>query len=147
MHDFGEGEFPRLISAMRSLESKKDNRLVMITQEALGRLRAEVPRLAPVIDRLPRPGPGTYSCKRYGVCSEWANGWMLFWIKDAAFEAGLTPDAVSAQKFFRQARLDIERACGDGRLTCRDKGQGLMPRFELRWTRAYLKELRALVEM
>lgn len=147
MHDYGEGEFPRLVAAMRSLESKKNNRLVMITQEALARLRVEVPRLAPVIDRLPRPGLGTYSCKRYGVCSEWANGWMPFWIKDAAFDAGLTPDAASAQEFFREARLDIERACTEGRLTCRDKGHGLLPRFELRWTRAYVQEWITLAKM
>ncbi|HTP95515.1 MAG TPA: hypothetical protein VMK05_06670, partial [Burkholderiales bacterium] len=147
IHDFGDGEFPALIAAMRSLESRKDNRFVMITQEALGRLRTEVPRLAPVIERLPRPGAGTYSCQRYGVCSEWANGWMLFWIKDAAFEAGLTPDARSAQEFFRLARIDIERACAEGRLQCRDKGRGVLPPFELRWTRAYLQEWSALVGM
>lgn len=147
VHDFGDGEFPKLIAAMRSVESKKDNRHVMITQEALGRLRQEVPRLAPVIDRLPPPSPDSYSCQRFRVCSEWTNGWMLFWIKDAAHHAGLTPDARAAQAFFRAARLDIEQACSDGRLNCRNKGSGLLPTFELRWTRALVHEAIGILKM
>lgn len=146
-HDFGEGEFPRLIAAMRSVVSKKDNRLVMITQESLGKLRHVVPRLVPLIDRLPPPGPNSFSCKRFNVCDEWTNGYMPFWIKGAAFQAGLTPDLSRAQEFFRQARLDIEKACQDGRLQCRNRGTGLIPPFELRWTRAYVHEWRGIMKM
>ena len=147
LYDFGEGEFPRLIAAMRSVVSKKDNRHVMITQESLGKLRQVVPRLVPLIDRLPPPSPNSYSCQRFKVCSEWTNGWMLFWIKDAAFQAGLTPDLPQAQEFFRQARLDIEKACRGGRLQCRNRGTGLFPPFELRWTRAYVHEWRGIMKM
>ena len=147
LYDFGEGEFPRLIAAMRSVASKKDNRHVMITQEALGKLRQAVPTLVPVIDRLPPPSPNSYSCQRFKVCSEWTNGWMLFWIKDAAFQAGVTPDLAKAQEYFRNARLDIEKACQDGRLQCRNRGNGLLPTFELRWTRAYLREWMGIIRM
>lgn len=147
MHDFGEGEFPRLIAAMRSVKSQKDNRLVMVSQESLRKSQIEVPILEPVISRLPPPGKDTYSCQRYGVCSEWANGWMPFWVKDVAFQAGLTPDLPTAQEYFRAARLDIERACSEGRLKCAPKGNGLIPPFELRWTRAYVKEWFMLMGM
>jgi hypothetical protein len=147
VHDFAEGEFPRLIAAMRSVESSKDNRYVMITQEALSKLRMEASMLEPVISRLPPPSSDSYSCRRYGVCSEWANGWMLFWIKDAAFQAGLTPSLPAAQAFFRDARLDVEGACREGRLKCRDRGTGLLPPFELRWTRAYVQEWFTLLGM
>ncbi|MGB7542561.1 MAG: hypothetical protein WBM28_11150, partial [Burkholderiales bacterium] len=147
VHDFSKGEFPRLIAAMRSVESARDNRLVMVTQEALTKMRREIPALAPLIDRLPPPGPGTYSCEIYHVCSEVVNGWMLFWIKDAAFNAGLTPDLPSAQAYFRKVREEIEEACRSGRLTCRSKGSGLVPRFELRWVRAYTYEWFSLLRM
>lgn len=147
MHDYGEGEFPKLIAAMRSVESAKDNRLVMISQEALSKLKAEVPRLAPVITRLPQPNTGSFSCRLQGVCSEWTNGWIQFWIKDAAFQAGLTPDLQTAQAFFRSARLDIEQACREERLKCRNKGTGSFPPFELRWTRAYVQEWSTLLGM
>jgi hypothetical protein len=147
IHDYSEGEFPKMIAAMRSVESAKDNRYVMITQEALTKLRQEIPRLAPVIDRLPPPSRSSYSCKWLGVCSEWSSGWLIFWIKDASFEAGLTPDLPTAQEFFRSVREDIKRACDNGRLSCRPRGSGVIPPFELKWTRAFVQELARLVAM
>lgn len=147
LHDFGEGEFPKLIAAIRSVESTKDNRHVMVTQEALGKIRAAVPILAPVIDRLPRPSEKSYSCERFKVCSEWTNGWQLFWIKDAAFQAGLTPTLPAAQAYFNKARMEIEDACRKGKLACRNKGGGLLPTFEIRWTRALLQEMLGILKM
>ena len=147
LHELSEGEFPKLMAAIRSIESRKDNRYVMVTQERLAKLLVEVPILAPVISRLPLPGPGTASCLLYKVCSETANGWMPFWIKDAAWEAGLTPSLPKAQEFFRAARQEIERACAESRLKCRPNGQGLLPPFEMRWTRAYMQELFALFSL
>jgi len=147
LHDFGEGEFPKLIAAMRSVESKKDNRHVMITQEALGKIRSAAPSLAQVVDRLPPPSDKSYSCERFKVCSEWTNGWELFWIKDAAFQAGLTPTLPAAQAYFSKARLEIEAACRDGKLVCRNKGSGLLPTFEIRWTRALLQEMLGILKM
>lgn len=147
LHDLSEGEFPRLIAAMRSIESKKDNRYVMITRERLAMLLHEVPALVPVIKRLPLPGPNTGSCQWYKVCSEMGNGWMQFWIKDAAWEAGLTPDLPKAQAYFRAVRQDIERACSEGRLKCVPNGSEYLPPFEFRWTRAYLKEMLTLLAM
>jgi len=147
LNDFGEGEFPRLIAAIRSLESGKDNRHVMITQEALAKIRVAIPMFAPVIDLLPPPSSTSYSCQRFNVCSEWTNGWELFWIKDSAFAAGLTPTLPAGQAYFRNVRLEIERACQEGRLKCRDKGHGLLPTFEFRWTRAYLQEMSGILHM
>lgn len=147
LHDFGEGEFPRLISAIRSVDSRKDNRHVMITQESLGKIRQVVPDFAPVIDRLPAPSQTSYSCDRFKVCSEWTNGWMLFWVKDAAFQAGLTPTLPAGQAYFKNIAKQIEKACEDGKLKCTKKGQGLLPTFELRWTRAFLQELSGVFQM
>lgn len=140
LHEYSEGEYPRFMAAIRSIDSAKDNRLVMVSQETLQRLRVVVPRLAPLIDLLPPPGPTTHSCKYHGVCSEWANGWIAFWIRDAAYQAGLTPSLPAAQAYFREARFDVERACQDGRLKCTSRGSALVPPMELRWARAYVAE-------
>lgn len=140
LHEYSEGEYPKFMAAVRSIESVKDNRMVMVPQETLQKLRDVVPRLAPVIDLLPPPGPGTYSCKLHGVCSEWANGWMPFWIRDAAFLAGFTPTLPAAQEYFQKARLDIKQACQSGHLKCTPRGSALVPPMELRWTRAYVEE-------
>ena len=141
LHDFGEGEFPKLIAAIRSIESQKDNRLVMPSQEVLSKVASSIPEFAPLVSKLPRPGSGTYSCTRFGVCSEWTSGWMFFWLKDAAFASGLFSDLQSSQAYFKHLRLEIEKACSDGRLTCSDKGGGMFPPFELRWSRAIIYEL------
>lgn len=147
LHEYSEGEYPKFMAAVRSIDSAKDNRMVMVSQETLRQLRVAVPRLAPVIDLLPPPGPGTHSCRLHGVCSEWANGWMPFWIRDAAYRAGLTPALPAAQAYFHEARLDIERACQDGRLKCTPRGRAFMPPMELRWIRAYVAEAWQLAGM
>lgn len=140
VHEFGEGEFPRLLAAIRGIHSAKENRMVMVTQEALEKLRQDVPSFRPVVERLPKPGAGTFSCQFHGVCSEWSNGWMPFWIKDEAYRAGLTPTLPAAQDYYRRVREDIERACAQGRLKCSSSGAGMIPPMELRWTKAYLVE-------
>lgn len=147
LYDFGEGEFPRLIAAIRGVESRQDSRHVMISQEALQKIRAEVPIFAPVIDRLPPPGPKSYSCERFNICDEWTNGWMLFWIKDAAFNAGLAPTLLDSQVYFLAVRRQIERACEESRLKCVNKGSGLIPPFELKWSGALLSEAAGVVQM
>lgn len=147
LYDFGEGEFPRLIAALRSVESDQDSRHVMVSQETLKKIRAEVPSFAPVIDLLPPPGPKSYSCERFKICDEWTNGWMLFWIKDAAFNAGMTPTLFDSQIYFLSVRQQIERACEEGRLKCVDKGSGLIPPFELKWSRALFSEAAGVIQM
>lgn len=147
LHDMSEGEFPRLLAAIRSVASGTDNRLVMAPQDTLQRLRTLIPQFAPVVDRLPPPGPDTFSCQLQGVCSEWSNGWMPFWIKDAADSAELTPSLEKGQAYFADVRTRIDRACESGSLKCAQKGDGLLPPFELRWSRAFLSAFFTLVAM
>lgn len=140
IHELSEGEYPRLLAAIRSIHSAKDNRMVMVTQEALSKLKREVPAFRPVIERLPPPGSRTFSCRIHGVCTEWSNGWMPFWIRDEAYRAGFTASLPEGQAYFRTIRTAIETLCEAGRFACRDKGKGLVPPMELRWTRAYVAE-------
>ncbi len=147
LHEYSEGEYPRFMATLRAIDSLKDNRMVMVSQQTLQQLRTTVPSLVPLIDQLPPPGSATHSCRLHGVCSEWANGWMPFWIRDAAFRAGLTPTLPEAQAYFRNARLDIERACQNGGLKCTPRGNALVPPMELRWVRAYVAEAWRLAKM
>jgi len=147
LHDISEGEFPRLLAAIRSVKSQTDNRLVMAPRETLERLRKVAPEFVPVIDRIPPVGPHTPSCRLQGVCSEWSNGWMPFWIKDGAAKAGFLPDLPSGQAYFRKVRTRIESACQRGELKCEPHGKGFIPPFELRWTRAYMRALGLMFSM
>jgi hypothetical protein len=149
LHEMSEGEYPKLIASMRSVISARDSRHVMVTQEALAKLRQAVPALVPIIDRLPPPGtgPNNYSYHRFGISDEWTNGWMVFWIKDVAYQAGLTPDLVKAQDYFHEARTAIDAACRDGRLVCHEDGKSLLPPFHLKWSSAFLQELKGILVM
>lgn len=147
IHDFNEGEFPRLISVMRSVESSKDNRYVMITQEKLFKIYENVPESRDLINRIPKPSSDSYSCIRYGVCSEWANGWYLFWIKDAAFQIGKTNSLKEGQKYFKSVRIAIETKCNEGKLKCKYDGDSLIPPFHFKWLKAYIIELYTIFEM
>ena len=147
LHEMSEGEFPRLLAAIRSIRTAKENRMVMVTQETLQKLQIAVPEFAPIVDRLPKPNSSSWSCTLHGVCSEWSNGWMPFMIKDSAFEAGLTPNMSVGQEYFKNIRLKIELACKDNRLECVERGGGLIPPMEFRWTRAFFTEGLRVVKM
>lgn len=140
LSDYSEGEFPRLMATLRSIDSPVDNRLVMLPQEVIQRLRVLVPDFVPVLDRLPAPGLQTYSCKMQGVCSEWSNGWMPWWVKQASAEAGLTPTLPAGQAYYKSIREQIEALCGANKLSCHPNGQGIIPPMQLRWFRAYAQE-------
>ena len=147
LNDYSEGELPKLIATIRSVASKTDNRMVMIPQDVLKTIQPLLPEFSPVIDALPPPGQLTYSCKQSGVCNEWNTGYMIWWVKQHAAEAGLTPTLVSGQAYFRGVREHIEALCASSALTCKRNGDGMFPPFELRWSRAYLEELTRVISM
>lgn len=147
LSDYSEGEFPRLMATLRSIESPIDNRLVMLPQEVIQKLRPLVPDFAPVLDRLPAPGIHTFSCKSHGVCDEWSNGWMPWWVKQASAEAGLTPTLVAGQEYFKSIREQIEALCQQSHLRCRFSGEGIIPPMEFRWFRSYIQEFSRIAAM
>ena len=147
LHDFSEGAFPELVATLRAVESGRDNRHVMISQETLGKVFAQVPEMQGTISRIAKPGTGSYSCQRFRVCSEWTNGYFPFWLKDAVFDAAPSSDLLGSQARLRQLSARIREACGDGRLSCNEPRGGLIPRMELKWTRVLLQELVGTVRM
>jgi hypothetical protein len=147
MNDFNEGEFPKLMAILRSIESSVDNRLVMLPQEVIKKLIPIIPDFAPVLERLPHPGFNTFSCKLQGVCTEWSNGWMPWAVKKAAAEVGRTPTLNEGQNYFKSIRNQVEVLCTSGELRCKPNGDGILPPMQLRWFRAYLQSFVLLIEM
>ena len=145
-NDFNEGEFPKLMATLRSIESSVDNRLVMLPQEVIKKLIRIVPDFAPILERIPDPSLQTFSCKLNGVCAEWSNGWMPWLVKKAAAEVGRTPTLSEGQNYFKSIRNQIEALCASGELRCRPNGDGILPPMQLRWFRAYLQSLAVLIK-
>jgi hypothetical protein len=148
INDFNAGEFPKFISALRSVSGIQTNPYVSITQKALGEAAQAVPAIAPLVAQMPvPPGWGSYFYKRWGVSDEWSNSHIFILIKDAAYSAGLTPDLPTAQAYFRQARQGIEEACRNNRLKCAPSGEGLFPTLRFEWLPRMGREMLNIVKM
>jgi hypothetical protein len=134
VNDFGSGSFPRFVAALRSASGDAQRPYVSITQDGLHKVAKQVPYLQRLVDHMPGlPGPNDPYANRYGVFDEFTNSHIMFWIKDAAFGAGFTPNASEAQKFFSTAANDIEAACARGALTCVSEPSTLIPPVKLAW--------------
>jgi hypothetical protein len=147
INDFSEGEFPKMVAAIRSVHSEVDNRFVMMPQDVMKLLSHKIPEISDIFSKMPAPGLNTYSCKLTGVCREWANGWMPWFFKQAAYDSGYTNSLVTSQNFFRGIRERIETMCINKELICVRKGDGFFPPMDLRWSRAYLLEFKSLISM
>ena len=141
LHEFSEGEYPPFIAAIRSVGNDRNNRLISISQEQLQKISKAVPMLKPLIDAMPKPGPGSWSDKVFGIKDEFANGWIFFWIHDTAYRAGLFHTLLEAQDFYRNGRLAIEKACSEGKLDCVPDGSMLLPGFKPSWIKVMIGEI------
>ncbi|WP_202841168.1 hypothetical protein [Luteimonas saliphila] len=70
-----------------------------------------------------RPG-----CTLYGqTCGDYAGGWFLWALRDAAASVGAHASAPTADAFYAGLADEVRRACEDGRLTCKRPLLQLMP--------------------
>lgn len=140
LNDFSSGEFPRFIAALRSINAPNKSDYVSITQDQLRLVSTLIPEFAPVFEKMPPPpGVSSYYGERYGVGSEWGNSHIFFWIKDAAFHAGMTPSLGASQQYFGLLRKKIEFLCTEKRIDCDRDGGGLFPLVKIHWLPEILK--------
>ena len=118
LHDLSEGEYPRLIGALRALAGSETNRHVMLPRASLEMAARVAPEFSQIVETYPRPSQDSYSCQRFAVCSEITNGWSVFFLKDAVQFTGLGADLFSAQQYYAGVAEKIESACRDGSLSC-----------------------------
>ena len=60
-------------------------------------------------------------------CGDYAGGWFMWALRDAAAGAGVHGRADMADAFYRSVADEVAIACGDGRLDCDGGVAGLMP--------------------
>ncbi len=118
LHDLSQGAYPRLIGALRALPGSEQNRHVMLPQEVLSRGSGVASELAPIIAAYPKPSQDSYSCQRFGVCSEITNGWSVFFLKDAFQFTGHAPSLLSSQALYERTAALIEESCKRGEGSC-----------------------------
>ena len=73
--------------------------------------------LAPVLE-----SPGDHwrsaSCRLARICDDYAGGWEVWAIREAASSAGHFTSEAAVQDYFGRVAHDIEAACSSGRLQC-----------------------------
>ncbi len=71
---------------------------------------------------------GDPGCKIYPkTCGDYAGGWLVWALRDAAGRNALFKSPHSAAQAFATIANDVEAACADGRLTCRRRWPRNMP--------------------
>ncbi|HRK09345.1 MAG TPA: hypothetical protein PLZ57_16370 [Pseudobdellovibrionaceae bacterium] len=129
-HDLSYGAYPKLIASLRAIDSDEQSRYVMIPHSTLLRVSEHVPDFKLVTQRINRPKPLDPPCWRFDECENWTNGYLVFWIRDAADESGLLTDpidsrsSVRAESKFGQWAEQISRLCGTA-WTCSERGHGI----------------------
>jgi hypothetical protein len=119
--DFYTGQFARMYGDWQSVDAGPERKYISISHAQ----REAVYRISPAAQELQTEVESTHSiwlgfgCQVTGICDDIVAGWLLFGLRDATLHAGELDNAPEAQAFWSRVADDIERACSDGRLSCR----------------------------
>lgn len=84
-------------------------------------------RLRPVLEDASNPWLHS-NCTFYrSACGDYAGGWFIWALRDAAASIEVYPSASESDAFYKQVAADISKACDEGQLHCVSEGLGLMP--------------------
>jgi hypothetical protein len=119
-NDMAQGVFLRAYADWSRVEAGPRAYRIPITADqraAVYPVSAAAQELRPSLDD-PRNSWRHYGCADRTRLCDYAGGWMVWALRDAAASAGHFRDASSAQRFFTQLSHEIVAACDDGRLRC-----------------------------
>lgn len=128
VNDLTQGEFPLAYGAVAAVSAAESGfvPLVPVTQQTLEKLYEEVPTMAQLRPQLEgselKNGFANRETGEYG-------GSFYYALRLAADYGGLTPNATSAQAFWKQLRLEVEQAVAEGRLQSEKSTKNTVPRW------------------
>jgi hypothetical protein len=61
------------------------------------------------------------------LCGDVSSGWFVWAFRDAVQGAGYYKSGSTARRFYIEMSREIDAACNDGRIVCREKGYSLAP--------------------
>lgn len=128
VNDLNGGGFPGAYASLAAVsegESGHTHR-VPVTKAALEKMYAEVPLLAELRPHL-QAGPAYYGYANLETGE--FGGSFYYALRIAAQQAGKTPDAVTAQSFWRELRAQVNRAVAEGRLQSARPSASVLPRW------------------
>lgn len=137
-----EGNFSRALRSIYSVRNEEEIRYVSVTKEKLDRLYAVSPSLQSIRGELNKYLASYDKADRHRGDGEVEDGWFLWALRRAAFDAGKTRSLAEAESFYGTVSKEIEEALDDpsgGLQRIRTMPSALMSP----WRAGYLKELPA----
>jgi len=136
-NDFRQGNFPKLIRALQSIDTGSKQTYVSISQKDLQAAARVVPDISKINRALPSPpvGGALYN-DRCPVSEEWPDSHHFIWIKDAIHNAGLAPSAREFQDLCGRLAFEIRQCISEGTLpSSGESGGGIItfPRNRGEW--------------
>ncbi|MCU1613791.1 MAG: rane protein of unknown function [Frankiales bacterium] len=119
-NDMAEGAFLRAYADWSRVEAGPRAYRIPITADqraAVYPVSAAARELRPQLEALDNRWRH-YGCQDMTRVCDYAGGWMVWAIRDAAASAGHFRDEAGAQRFFTRLSQEIVAACDDGRLRC-----------------------------
>ena len=116
-----EGEFPRLLSNLASIDvGVPERRYVAITEKKRIAAYGVSPTLTILRDYLEGPGGMwvQFGCDNSGVCDEYANSYFHVALREAIKVNGFWQNQRQAQEFMAVINGEIESACESGEIDC-----------------------------
>lgn len=116
-----EGEFPRLLSNLASIDvGVPERRYVAITEKKRIAAYEVSPTLTILRDYLEGPGGMwvQHGCNNSGVCDDYANSFFHVALREAIKINGFWQNQKQAQEFMAVINNEIESACKEGKIEC-----------------------------
>jgi len=136
-NDLRQGNFPKLIRALQSIDTGSKQTFVSITQKDLRAVAQAVPEFQKIAKALPAPPPaGSFYNERCPVSGEWPDSHHFIWIKDAIYRSGVAPGAKEFQNLCGRLAGEIHKSIQAGALLSHgDFGGGIItfPRNGMEW--------------
>lgn len=145
-HQLSNGPYLEFINNLRRIRvngnDNEENRYVEIKWKSLEYLKAKSKNFNAIYDRIPLPNKNSISCIKLGVCNEWADIFMIFWIINATNESGLANNYIGTEKIYQNLSNEIDYLCTtSNEIKCGKKDSGLMPSIKKIWLPAFFEEL------
>lgn len=150
LNDFRDGELPAAVGALSRIETESQRRYVIVPKAA--RLAAyEVSPAAVELEPFlegPLQGWIAPGCAAGGhfvdpsdadTCDDFYAGWFYWAVRDAVALAGHWDSAAESQAFLGRIADEINDACEDGRLMCREEHASVIPRLDVPTVREMLE--------
>jgi hypothetical protein len=122
---FGNGQFPRALNLIYSIEDTEDRKYVDVTAKMREKMYAVSDTallLSPFLEANPGEGWRSQPCNtNLKICDE-SGPWFAWDLRDAVQNAGLGKDASEFEQTFKKIADDIESACEEKKITCERKG-------------------------